>query len=255
MNRNIIIIVLLLSFIIIFACIKESYLFIENFASHDIPKVIYMCHKNIKEIEPYAENWKKLNPDYEIKLYDNESCKKMLTDNYPPIYGDIFDYIKSGPIKADFWRICVLNLYGGVYADADIEPLSPIHDFLEEKADFVVVSAYEDQSTFNPNFIMSKKNDEILKRCIDWYMEKYHRSEPFEYWPWSIVNNFKETLVLKDFNKKYGLYEWIGPTPKTVQVLQQVDKQRTDDYVIYNDVVLFRDRYANYNPETHSFMP
>jgi hypothetical protein len=252
MNRNIIIIVLLL-FIIIFAAATESYLFSENFASHDIPKVIYMCHKNIKDIEPYAENWKKLNPDYEIKLYDNESSKKMITDNYPPIYGDIFDYLKDGPIKADFWRICVLYLYGGVYADADIEPITPIDEFLEREADFVVVSAYDDHFHFNPNFLICRKEDQILKKCMEWYISKFDNKEPYDYLNWSIVDAFKDILFIKEFKKNYGLYKWDGPTTKTIQILQQVYNGRVDDYVIYNDKTLFKDRYANYDANSHTF--
>ena len=33
-----------------------------------IPKVIYICHKKLDKIKIYSQNWKLLNPDYEIKL-------------------------------------------------------------------------------------------------------------------------------------------------------------------------------------------
>ena len=87
-----------------------------------IPKIIYMCHKVLDKIEIYSKNWKNLNPEYEIKLYDDELCKKFLLDEYSQLHLDIFNFLKDGPIKADFWRICILNKYGGLYIDADIEP-------------------------------------------------------------------------------------------------------------------------------------
>lgn len=42
-----------------------------------IPKVIYMCHKTLEHIKIYSRNWKKLNPEYEIKLYDDTMCREV----------------------------------------------------------------------------------------------------------------------------------------------------------------------------------
>ena len=47
-------------------------------------------------------NWKKLNPDYEIKLYDNQDCIDFLEKEFGSEYVDTFNYIKDGPIKQTF---------------------------------------------------------------------------------------------------------------------------------------------------------
>ena len=95
-----------------------------------IPKVIYMCDKELSFIEKYSENWKNLNPDYEIKLYNDKMCEDFLREEFSELHSDIFKYIKDGPIKADFWRVCVLYKDGGVYSDIDIEPLIPLSKFI-----------------------------------------------------------------------------------------------------------------------------
>ena len=78
-----------------------------------IPKVIYMCHKTLENIKVYSENWKKLNPTYEIKLYDDTMCREFLLKEYSQLYLDIFDFLEDGVIKCDFWRVCIINKYGG----------------------------------------------------------------------------------------------------------------------------------------------
>ena len=72
-----------------------------------IPKVIYMCHKHLSEISKYSLNWKILNPEYDIKLYDDNLCQQFLLNEYSQLHLDIFNFLKDGPIKADFWRICI----------------------------------------------------------------------------------------------------------------------------------------------------
>jgi hypothetical protein len=229
---------------IIYTCHKKL--------DENIPKIIYMCHKKLDEIKIYSKNWEKLNPDYKIILYDDDMCKKMLIDNYPQIYLDIFNYVENGPIKADFWRLCVLYLYGGVYVDADIEPIMPLNSFLEPDIYFVTVATYEEQYKFNPNFIICRKNNKIIKNCIDWYINKYNNKEPYIYWNWSIVNGFNDTFNFKNYNKKYGVYN-IDDSGKKIQILQQIKNDFIRDYVIYNNITLFYDRYEHYDSDNHVF--
>ena len=94
------------------------------------PKVIYICNKNLDFIKHYSKNWKILNPDYEIKLYDDNLCNEFLKNEFSQLHSDIFNYIKDGPIKADFWRVCIVYKYGGLYVDADIEPLLHLKDYI-----------------------------------------------------------------------------------------------------------------------------
>jgi mannosyltransferase OCH1-like enzyme len=102
-----------------------------------IPKTIYICHKNIDVIKPYAQKWLDLNPNYTLELYDDERCQEFLIKEYSPDHLELFNFIKDGPIKADFWRLCILYKYGGVYADADIVPLVPLTEYINTNIKFV----------------------------------------------------------------------------------------------------------------------
>jgi len=160
-----------------------------------IPKVIYMCHKKLDKIKIYSQNWKKLNPDYEIKLYDDTLCKEFLLNEYSQLHLDIFNFLKDGPIKSDFWRICILNKYGGLYVDADIEPLVPLNNFIENNDDFVTCISTNFNKDwlpwqFNPHFILCNKNNKILQNSINKYIEKYNNKDSYDYWGWSICVHF-----------------------------------------------------------------
>jgi mannosyltransferase OCH1-like enzyme len=149
-----------------------------------IPKVIYMCHETLDKLNDASKVWKQLNPDYEIKLYNNQMCEDFLLNNYSEEHKNIFNYIKHGQIKADFWRVCIINKYGGLYVDSDIMPLKPLKDFIENNIDFCTCISAIDK--YNPQFIMSHANDEILEESINKYINYYRNNKLYGYWEWSI---------------------------------------------------------------------
>ena len=67
-------------------------------------KNIFICYKDLSTIEKYSLNWKKLNPDWKIHLFDDKKCIYFLEKTYGTIFKDIFNFIKDGPIKSDFWE-------------------------------------------------------------------------------------------------------------------------------------------------------
>jgi GR25 family glycosyltransferase involved in LPS biosynthesis len=217
------------------------------------PKVIYMCDKTLEFIEKYSQNWKKLNPDYEIALFDNKLCEEFLEKEFSYLHKEIFKYIPDGPIKADFWRLCVLYKNGGVYIDADNEPLLPLRDFIESNVDFVTCSSYWDKMNFNfnPNFIIAKAGEKILKDSIDLYIHWYKTKKRYNYWDWSIMKVFTEVIKIKNFNKKDGIY---NINNKKIQIIREVEGvNHHDDHNIYKGLRVFNNRYKNYSADTHSF--
>ena len=213
-----------------------------------IPKTIYMCHKELRDIEKYSENWKKLNPEWEIKLYDDALCEKILLEEYSQLHCDIFQFIPDGPIKADFWRVCVINKYGGLYLDADIEPFVPLSEYIEDDDDFVtcISVVYKPEREFfkscphwrfNPHFLMCSKNNPILEKCIQTYIELYENKTQYEYWNWSIckhmmtdfeIHSAKSQIIYENGVKYKFIYE---TTPENCE---------------YGGKIVFNNRYPNY---------
>jgi len=183
-------------------------------------------------------------------------CKEFLLQEFGQLHVDIFNYIASGPIKTDFWRICILFKKGGLYVDADNEPLQPLHSFIDPNANFVTCSSYFKTKPFiyNPNFIMCLPGEPILAQCIDWYINKFKKKEIFVYWNWSIMGCFTDVLNLQNYNKDAGIYKLDSNHQYNVQIIKECPgKNHGDAHNMYNGVRVFNNRYKEWDAKTHSF--
>lgn len=212
-------------------------------------KTIYICYKTLPEIEKYSKNWEKLNPDWKIQLYDDKLCKKFLLENYSQLHVDIFDFIPDGPIKADFWRVCILNKYGGLYVDADIEPIKKLDSYIDEDDHFVTcISALSPNHHMNPHFILSYKDNPILEECINKYIKFYKDKKKYKYWDWSVVTMFNNIKLFKENIKKKGA-QVIEIDNKKYKFLQEnSDKNKC----LYDGEPMFNNRYKIY--KNHKFV-
>ncbi len=238
-------------------CKKQEKFSINN----DIPKVIYLSYKT-KNIPDYIiPNIKKLYPDYEIKLYDDNDCKTFLLLNYGQLYVDIFNFLKDGPIKADFWRICVLYKYGGIYFDLDLEHLINLNEIIENDTDFVTIQTHCKftciyKNNLNPAIIVSRSNNKILKQCIDIYIDKYNKKDEYEYWDYSIVyimtKILNQTILIKSdvsgfyYDKENNKYQLLL---ERVPILKNINNA----YFEYNNIKIANARYKKYDYVNHTF--
>jgi hypothetical protein len=217
-----------------------------------IPNRIYIAHKTKEEVIKYSEPlWNNLNPEYPVYAYGNFDCMLFLTGSYGRLHVNIFNYIKDGPIKCDFWRVCVLYKYGGVYADADIEPLVPIREILEEGITFLTAADYKHEKV-NPHLIISTPGHPILKECIDIYVDYFMKKKPYAYWAWSITNVM--SLVLA---KYAGISQFKEGIYKDVQLISEIFPKGgsySDVYCTYKGRRLLNNRVKNYDVDKHIFV-
>jgi hypothetical protein len=216
-----------------------------------IPRIIYFCNKTLRGMPAAAAPWATLNPDYELRFYDDAMCEAFLATEYGPEYSDLFRWIKDGPIKADFWRLCMLYKWGGVYSDVDNVPLVSIASFLNPTVDFVTCTSYWDKMgfNFNPNFIISSAANPILKRCIDWYLTRPRNN--YSYWDWSIMRAMTDTCHPTQFKKEAGIY---SVDDQRIQLLKEcAGKNHYDAHNTYDGIRIFNNRNASWDYTTHSF--
>jgi FkbM family methyltransferase len=211
-------------------CVENlNYSFIDRFNNsidtllippqNNFDKIIYITNKNINDkLLKVKKEWEVLNPEYKVELYDDARCIELLEKYYGKKYCDIFNFIPDGPIKADFFRACIIYVFGGIYVDADIKPLIPLKDYVDDDLDFMTCVSYNYNTRtlpYNPQLIVSKKYSLELLNIINEYEKKYDNREkyPYSYWDWSIcklfnkINNFDITPIGDNIftlqNKKY----------------------------------------------------
>jgi hypothetical protein len=112
--------------------------------SQNIPKVIHYCWFGGNPLPPLAlkciESWEKYFPDYEIKEW-NESNFDV---NMIP-YTEQAQAAKKYAFVSDYARLWVLDKYGGVYFDTDVEAVKSFDDILNEGA-FIGLESTEEGS-------------------------------------------------------------------------------------------------------------
>jgi mannosyltransferase OCH1-like enzyme len=219
-----------------------------------IPKDIYICYKNLKELQEYSQIWKELNPEYTLHLYDDQMCIDFLEKEYSSLHANIFKYIPDGPIKADFWRVCILYRYGGLYVDADIEPIIPLREYVDETVDFMsCLSDHNINWPYNPHIIMTYAKNKLLKKCIDTYTELYNNNKPYNYWDWSIVNILKDTMTNMSSIIKQYIYIYNN---EKFQFLQEVEYNNNSYYrfCTYNNKKVLNNNFKSYDMLSHHFI-
>lgn len=101
-----------------------------RFMPDRIPKTIHYFWFGKKPLPESAnkciESWKRFCPDYEIKRWD-ESNYEINSCNY------IIEAYKAGKwaFVSDYARLDILNRFGGLYFDVDVELIKPIDDLVE----------------------------------------------------------------------------------------------------------------------------
>ena len=213
----------------------------------EIPKKIYMCYKTKNIPKKVIENWKKLNPDYEICLYDDEECYTYILENYNKEYADLFNEIPSGPIKADFWRVCILYKNGGIYTDIDLVPLQPLSSFITDDVKFSSILGLDKINIFQA-FILSTSGNPILKSCIEMMLNL--RKTNFMYAVWAgmyhmyfTMINMYDNVVLGKTEDRLILEEFSNEEKPTQQSI----------YVRHDNKTIFKSRYDDYNETDHKF--
>ena len=195
--KNIYIFLFIILVLFLFLSQKNKLNFFDN---KKIYNNLYLCYKN-KNIPKYVkDNIIRLNPDINIHLYDNNDCIHFLKTEFNDKFVNVFNYIKDGPIKADFWRCCILYKYGGIYCDIDVKPVVSYKKIIGDyNRDFLTIRSANNKKAITPEFIYSKnKNNKLLKLCIDTYLKFYENNKKYSYRGWSIVTimtvNLKKIL-------------------------------------------------------------
>ena len=98
-----------------------------------IPKIIHYCWFGNKKIpfrlKKYIKTWKKFCPDYEIKLWTQ--------NNYDITKNGFMSQAASAKkwaFVSDYARLDIVEQYGGIYLDTDVELVKSLDDLLKYKA-------------------------------------------------------------------------------------------------------------------------
>uniref|UniRef100_A0A6C0IX90 Glycosyltransferase n=1 Tax=viral metagenome TaxID=1070528 RepID=A0A6C0IX90_9ZZZZ len=93
----------------------------------EIPLNIFQVwHSNdlLPSIKECSQEIQKLNPEFNYYLFNEESCREFIKQNFQDNVLYAFDNLIPYAFKFDLWRYCILYLKGGIYLDIKYKPLN-----------------------------------------------------------------------------------------------------------------------------------
>lgn len=186
------------------------------------------------KIKNYTDSIKKMNPDYEYKLWGNELFSKYEKDPFFIAFVD--NTFGKESYLSDIFRLLLLRDYGGIYCDTDMfsyKSFDVIWDFLNNyNIVFTSNPPFLAPEFTNNSFIFSLKNGYHINRLcdikflkskfrinevfnfkiIDLYL-RYHNDEnvfilPYYYMQSRKYNKEKESILFHAFTKYWNDPRW-----------------------------------------------
>lgn len=133
-----------------------------------IPKVIHYCWFGKGKMSSLSikciESWKKILPDYELRLWNEE----IFDINSIPYVKEAFEARKFAFV-ADYVRLFAIYNHGGIYLDTDVEVLRNFNDLLTLPA----FLGYESQTEIATSIIASQQYEEWALEQLKVYEGKH----------------------------------------------------------------------------------
>lgn len=166
-----------------------------------IPLRLHLTYKTVESVPARVlQRWTELNPEYRIEVSGDAECEAFLRTSQGEHAVRVFRGLRDGPIRSDFWRLCVLWEHGGVYSDIDNNPVLPLRECLDEPG----ASLYVCTSLFNlvgapscnPILLAASPRNPIIGAAMQMYLD-HSLDLPYHYWRHSIM--FVLGLALRDY--------------------------------------------------------
>ena len=137
-----------------------------------IPKKIHYCWfgrgQMPESAKYYINSWKKELPDYELKLWNEDTFDINSNCYVKEAYES-----KKFAFVTDYVRLYALYTEGGIYMDTDVEVLRNLDIFLCHKA----FSGFESLNQVPTGIMGSEKGLSIIKELLDYYNDKHFIDE------------------------------------------------------------------------------
>lgn len=143
-----------------------------------VPKIIWQTnYTNVVSLPVYLNYLanRLMSLDYEYRYVSTEERLEFMRSNFPKEISIPFEQLTDGASQADFWRISVLNFYGGVYLDIDASFVWPLSKIV--KPEMKEVFLLNKKQNYTNYFIASAKNNPILEKTIQLTVENINNKK------------------------------------------------------------------------------
>ena len=145
-----------------------------------------------------------MSPSFDYRFMVTADRERFVRENYPGRIFDAYSRIQIGAAQADFWRVLVLQKYGGVYMDIDAHLVWPLEKILKPDQEelFLQIKTGE----ISNYFIASKPNNPNLAAIIDQIVENIENESSENVYDLTGPGVFNKVLGDRNVPNRYYLY-------------------------------------------------
>jgi mannosyltransferase OCH1-like enzyme len=133
-----------------------------------IPNTLWQSWKTKhvpESVRSQADSWNMSNPQLEKRFMDDAECSSFVLEHFGE---EIYRKYLSLPqpiMRADFWRIAVVYIYGGYYSDLDITCNKSVTQFVNQSVNLVVTREVNNIANY---FFGAAPKHPVLKLTLDY---------------------------------------------------------------------------------------
>lgn len=207
--------------------------------TNQIPKIIHQIWDKGEIPNKWTDcvqSWKRMNPEFEYKLWDDKKNRAFVNNNYPEFL-DIYDSYPYDIMRIDAVRCFILFHYGGLYVDIDFECIQPVGPLLKNKSFIIGLEPISHARIHGRDFITangfmaSVPNHGFLKQIISRLKTSYPKISTY----FDVLYTTGPLMVSKEL-KKYNHSDFsmlnshiVYPFGKDSPELEKLFK-KTDDF-------------------------
>lgn len=108
------------------------------------------------------------NPEFKIHLFNIESARDFIKENYDQNVLNTYDKFKPIAFKCDLFRYCALYKLGGIYLDIKINIVNNFKLInLAGYEELYTIEKYENDFLMTPGFIITKERNPRIEKIIN----------------------------------------------------------------------------------------
>ena len=187
----------------------------------DIPKIIWSYWEDGADSAPDVvkhclESWKKLNPDYEVRVLDKHTIGTHVS-SLSSI--DLFRKDITVVNRADIFRLALLSEHGGVWVDATLFCNTPLGDWLPDytKSGFFAFRNEKKARKLCVWFLASAKGNILTCEFLSEYLRNFeetvyiNQSKPYYK---MTIKTLALVLNRNTYLSKFWVHPWVRNTLK-----------------------------------------
>ena len=172
-----------------------------------IPSIIWQTNFTNRVTLPVYLNYcfnRRMARGYNYRFMTTGEREQFVREHYPARILNAYSRLQIGAAQADFWRVLVLQKYGGVYMDIDAHLVWPLEKILapDQEELFLQIKTGE----ISNYFIASKPNNPYLGEIINQILYNIENEVSQNVYDLTGPGVFNRVLSSLDVPKRYYLY-------------------------------------------------